>query len=86
MPRQTVRPLQLAELHSDTEKRKHTIFDALIERRWGSPMSTPNKDDANITTNTEDNEVDDDETMMSKWHIDIEDTVDSQGKLMNQLP
>ena len=24
--------------------------------------------------------------MMSKWHIDIEDTVDSQGKLMNQLP
>ena len=49
-------------------------------------MSTPNKDDANMTTNTEDNEVDDDETVTSKWHIDIEDSVDSQGKLMNQLP
>ena len=49
-------------------------------------MSTPNKDDANITTDTEDNEVDDDETARSKWHIDIEDSVDSKGKLVNQLP
>ena len=49
-------------------------------------MSTPNKDDADMTTDTEDSEVDDDETMTSKRHIDIEDSVDSQGKLMNQLP
>ena len=49
-------------------------------------MSTPNKDDANITTDTGNNEVDDDETAMSKRHIDIEDLVDSQGRLMNQLP
>ena len=49
-------------------------------------MSTPNKDDADMTTNTEDSEVDDDETVTSKWHIDIEDSVDSQGKLMSQLP
>ena len=86
MPCRTVRPLQLTELHNDTEKQKQAIFDALIERRWGSPMSTPNKDDANITTDTENNEADDDETMTSKWHIDIEDLVDSQGRLMNQLP
>ena len=31
--RRTVRVLQLAEVHSDTEKRKREIFDALIERR-----------------------------------------------------
>ena len=86
VPRWTVRPLQLAELHSDMEKWKRAIFDALIERRWGSPMSTPNKDDADMTTDTEDSEVDNDETMTSKRHIDIEDSVDSQGKLMNQLP
>ena len=86
MPCRTVRPLQLAELHSDTEKRKQAIFDVLIERRWGSPMNTPNTDDANITTNTENNEVDNDETTTSKQHIDIEDSVDSQGRLMNQLP
>ena len=49
-------------------------------------MSTPNKDDANITTDTEDDEVDNDETVTRKQHIDIEDSVDSQEKLMNQLP
>ena len=37
-------------------------------------------------TNTGSNEVDNDETAMSKRHIDIEDSVDSQGRLMNQLP
>ena len=63
VPRQTVWALQLAKVHSDTEKRKWDIFDALIERRWGSPMSTPNKDDANMTTDTEDNEIDDDDEM-----------------------
>ena len=78
--------MQLSELHSDTEKWKRATFDVLIERRWGSPMNTPNKDDTNITTDTRNNEVDDDETMTSKWHIDIEDSVDSQGRLMNQLP
>ena len=34
-------------------------------------MSTPNKDDADITTDTKDNEIDDNETT-SKQHIDIE--------------
>ena len=48
-------------------------------------MSTPNKDDADMTADTEDNEInDDDET--TKQHVDIEDSVDSQGTLMNQLP
>ena len=85
VPRQTIWALQLAEMHSDTEKCQRDIFDALIERRWGSPMSTPNKDDADMTTDTEDNEIDDDNEM-TKRHIDIEDSVDSQGTLMNQLP
>ena len=85
VPCRTVRALQLDELHIDTEKRKRDIFGALAERRWGSPMSTPNKDDADIRTDTEDNEIDDDE-ITSKWHIDIMDSVDSQGTLMNQLP
>ena len=47
-------------------------------------MSTPNTDDMNMTTDTEENENNDDE--MTKRHIDIEDSVDSQGALMNQLP
>ena len=62
VPRQTVQALQLAEVHSDTEKCKRDIFDALIERRWGPPMSTPNTDDTDMTTDTEENENNDDET------------------------
>ena len=34
-------------------------------------MSTPNKDDADMTTDTEDSEVDDDETVTSKQHLVI---------------
>ena len=49
-------------------------------------MSTPNKDDADISTDTEDNEIDDNDEATSKQHIDIEDSVDSQGTLMDQLP
>ena len=84
VPRRTVQELQLAKLHSDTEIRKQAIFDALIEKRWGSPMSTPNTDDMDMTTDTEENENNDDET--ANHHIDIEDSVDSQGALMNQQP
>ena len=83
VPRRTVRALQLAEIHCDTEKRKWDVFDALIERRWGSPMSTPNTDDTEMTTDAEENENNDDET--TKRPIDIEDSVDSQGALINQL-
>ena len=38
-----------------------------------------------MTTDTEDNEVDDNETTSNR-HIDIEDSIDPQGTLMNQLP
>ena len=56
VPRWTVWALQLAEIHSDTEKHKWDIFDALIERRWGSPMSTSNMDDTDMTTDVEEEE------------------------------
>ena len=75
VPRQTVQALQLAEIHSDTEKCKRDVFDALIERRWGSPMSTPNTDETEMMTDAEDNESNNDE--MTKLHINIEDSVDS---------
>ena len=84
VPRRTVQVLQLDEIHSDTEKRTRDVFDALIERRWGSPMSTPKTDDTEMTTDAEENENNDDK--MTKRHIDIEDSVDSQGELINQLP
>ena len=86
VPRRTVRALQLAEIHSDTEKRKRDVFDALIERRWGSPMNIPNTDDIEMTTDTENNDDKNNDNETTKNRIDIEDSVDSQGALINQLP
>ena len=31
-----MQPLTVAELNSDTEKKKREIFDACIEKRWGT--------------------------------------------------
>ena len=47
-------------------------------------MSTPITGDTERTTDTEENENNDEK--MTKRHIDIEDSVDSQGVLINQLP
>jgi hypothetical protein len=38
VPRRTCRPLSVAERHSPEELRKRTIFDGLIERRWGTSI------------------------------------------------
>ena len=43
VPRRSHRPLTTEEVNSPTEKRKRDLFDTLIERRWGSPMSPPKK-------------------------------------------
>ena len=61
VPRRTIWALNLADVHSDIEKHKRDTFDAFIERRWRSPMSTPNKDDTDMTTDTEDDEINDDD-------------------------
>ena len=49
-------------------------------------MSTPNTDDTDMTTDVEEEENEHNADKTTKQHIDIEDSVDSQGALMNQLP
>ena len=49
-------------------------------------MSTPNMDDTDMTTDVEEEENEHNADEMTKRHIDIKDSVDSQGALMNQLP
>eukprot|EP00957_Ditylum_brightwellii_P180980 13787703-Ditylum_brightwellii.AAC.1 len=41
MPFQTLRLLNVEELHSETEIRSCKFFDSLIERRWGSSINPP---------------------------------------------
>ena len=42
VPRRTLRPLQVDELHSPTGTKKRETFDDLIERRWGTSTKPSN--------------------------------------------
>ncbi len=82
VPRRTLRPLNTAELHSNTEAKKRKIFDALIEGRWGTSMSAPPmeiKDDDTFEEYQDDFEE-------PRIIPEVEDTVDSSGRLLNQQP
>ena len=51
VPRHSVRPPHPGELTSSSDKSKHQLFDALIERRFGRSINPPqqlNDDDGNF--------------------------------------
>ena len=83
VPRRSLRPLKVEETHSEREKEMRRIFDRLIERRWGTAMTPPN-----CTTTDTDDSYDEYEDDYEDPRVlpDIEDTVDSKGKLLNQMP
>ena len=43
--RRTMRRLKTAELHSESEKKKRAVFDALIDKKLGNSMAFPSKPD-----------------------------------------
>ena len=83
VPRRTSRPLTVAERHSSVEAEKQATFNALIERKWGNPISRSKVEDTNDSEEFEKYEDDDEPARKVE---DIEDTVDSTGKLLNQNP
>jgi hypothetical protein len=84
VPRRSSRPLKPEEVHSEQEQEKRKIFDALIERRWGSSINPkytePDPED------TEEYDEYEDEDEEARVVPNIEDTVDTNGKLLNQHP
>ena len=42
VPRRSLRPLKVDEIHSPVEIKKREVFDELIKRRWGTPMTLAN--------------------------------------------
>ena len=42
VPRRSLRPLKVDEINSPVEIKKREVFDELIQRRWGTPMTPPN--------------------------------------------
>jgi hypothetical protein len=81
VPRRTSRPLHIAELHSPTEAKKRETFDALIERRWGTSINPPP-----ASPEPEDFEEYSDDDEEPRIIPEIDEPVDSTGKLLNQQP
>ena len=85
VPRHTVRPLQTAEIHSPAQIKLHCNFDALIERRHGSAINPP-KPVADIKEHPEGDDIDEGTEEERGAIPDVEDIVDSTGKLLDQQP
>ena len=68
------------ELHSPVEIKKREVFDELIKRRWDSPMTPSNTQQQKVFEKYEYHEQQEQPT------LEVEDIVDSTGKLINQQP
>ena len=80
VPRRSLRPLKVDEIHIPVEIKKREVFDELIKRRWGTPMTPPNTQQPKAFEKYEDHEQQEQPT------LEVEDIVDSTGKLINQQP
>ena len=84
VPRRTVRPLQVAEMHNETVKTQQQVFDKCIEERHGTPFTPPpSNEDKPYPTEFVEYE---DEDEVPRLIPDHEDTVDIRGRLINQQP
>jgi hypothetical protein len=84
-PRRSLRPLKVDEIHSVTEIKKREIFDGLMKRRCGTSINPPKYADSKDTDDNEFSECEDDDEL-KRTVPDVEDTVDANGKLLNQQP
>ena len=80
VPRRSLGPLKVDEIHSPVEIKNKEVFDELIKRRWGTPMTPPNTQQPKAFEKYEDHEQQEQPT------LEVEAIVDSTGKLINQQP
>ena len=83
VPRRSVRPLTTLELATDSLKRKMTIFDGLVEKRWGTSVNTYEADAKNFRPDFEEYEDDDE---VARTIPEIDDPVDATGKAIDLQP
>ena len=80
VPRRSIRPPKIDELDSPVEIKKREVLDELIKWRWGTPMTPPNTQQPKVFEKYEDHE------QQKQPTLEVEDIVDSTGKLINQQP
>lgn len=83
VPRRSLRPLNTSELHSPTEQKKRDVFDALIERRWGTSINPPKTETLDTKEEWEEYEDSDEDPRIIP---DMDDVTDNKGHLINQQP
>jgi hypothetical protein len=86
VPRRSVRPLNPAEIHSEVEIKKRNVFDELIERRHGTSINPPKPMQGESDTKEPDDAEGDADIEPAGELPDIEDFLDSTGKVFNQQP
>ena len=86
VPRRSVRPLNPSEIHSEVEIKKRQVFDELIERRHGTSINPPKPMKGDPDTAEPDFETDFVDNGQTGDLPDIEDILDSTGKVLNQQP
>ena len=83
VPRRTLRPLQVSEIHSPVEIGKRKVFDNLIKEKWGDSITPPVVLEEEEEKDFIEHEDDDEHLRVTP---DIEEPVDSSGRLINQQP
>ncbi len=88
VPRRSLRPLNVDELHNKDQARKEGIFERCIAEKWGTSINPPPPIplDADCDWDTDHWEEYEDNDELARIIPDIEDTVDSRGRLLNQQP
>jgi hypothetical protein len=83
VPRRTLCPLKPEELRSETETKKRNPFDKLVEKRWVTSINPPIETNETSDTMWEEYKDGDESPRVIP---EIEDIVDSTGKVINQQP
>jgi hypothetical protein len=86
VPRRSVRPLNPSEIRSEVEIIKRNVFDELIERTHGTSINPPKPMKGRSDTEEPDDTDSDADTEPVGELPDIEDILDSTGKVLNQQP
>ena len=84
VPRCSLRPLQVAKVHSPEEEERRKIFDACISSKLGTSVTPPGQEAVDELQDTWEEWGDNDED--PRIVPEIEDTVDASGHLLEQQP
>ena len=84
VPRCSLRPLQVAKVHSPEEKERRKIFDACISSKLGTSVTPPGQEAVDELQATWEEWGDNDED--PRIVPEIEDTVDASGVFWSSNP